>query len=369
MGSVQYGVNQNKGLYTMMVFLNKSNFFPGETLMGEIKLYLKPNSQNVPIILNNPVVSFTLIHREYWQNHDTVPGSNSTLNANSNIIFSDEGTVSDDIKHLKEQVIFSKKEVFTNIVNKNIQYGITIPFQILIPMKSKPSLEFIHTSKIYAYSRNILNIELPDYGNQAKLLIFIQKSPTKLKSELTITKSVVKKKLGIFGSGNNVSFQGSYPKNEYGFNEICPIDIKLDTFGSKENIKSISVTLKRKVCFIENAIKSLFKINEYVDDLWHNTMSSFQSSQDFKFNIPLNENSKIFMQRKSLFVDITSVSKQNLICLLPSYEGDFIKCEYYIVVKVAFDSILIKDPEFIMPLDLGLHQLYLFKIVCLMLIK
>ena len=370
MGSVQFGVNQQKGMYTMMVFLNKTNFYPGETIIGEIKLYLKNNSQNIPQILYNPVVSYSLIHREYWQNHDYIASNAnsskpiSNTNTNSSIIISDEGKVSDDLKHLKEEIIFSKKEVYNNLVNNNIQYGVTIPFQILIPEKAKASLEFLHTAKIYAYSRTILNIELPDYENQAKLLIFIQKSPTNLKSELTITKSVTKKKLGIFGSGNNVNFQGSYPKNAYGFNEICPIDIKLDTFGSKETIKNISITLKRRVLFLDNVIKSFLKINEYVDDLWHNSMSSFQSSQDFKFNIPLNESNKIFMQRKTLFVDLNSISKNRLMCLLPSYEGQLIKCEYFIKIKVAFESILIKDPEFIMPIDIG-HTPTLFVQNCM----
>ena len=51
--------------------------------------------------------------------------------------------------------------------------------------------------------------------------------------------------------------------------------------------------------------------------------------------------------------NINSVSKPYLICLLPSYEGQFVKCEYYLKVKISFDSMLIKDPEFNMPIDLG----------------
>ena len=165
--------------------------------------------------------------------------------------------------------------------------------------------------------------------------------------------------MGFLGSGNNVNFQGSYPKNAYGFNEVCPLNIKLDTYGAKEPIKSISIILKRKVSFLENGIKSLFKMNEYNDDLWQNAMLSFESAQDFNFNIPLIESQKIFMQKKTLFFDLNSINKQNLICLLPSYEGNFIKCEYFIQVKVMFDSLLIKDPEFIMPLDVG-HSPSLF---------
>ena len=362
MGAVQIGIDETKGKYGMVVYLNKINFYPGETIFGEIKLYLKNNSPYIPQQLNNPKILLNLIHREYWQNHENLPSNiipNNTNKTNgTNIIsdysvpLSDEGQVQDDNKHFIEEILSSKKETYNILPNNNIP-EVTIPFQILIPEKTNHSLEFLHTAKIYAYSRTYLKIEIPDSGNQAKFLIFIQKFPSPLKSELTIIKSVTKKKLGFFGQGNNINFQGSYPKNSYGFNEVCPINIKLDTFSSKEAIKSISVILKRKVSFLQNGIKSLFKFNEYTMDLWQNTMSSFESAQDFNFNIPLNESSKIYMQRKSIFVDINSVNKQNLICLLPSYEGQFIKCEYYIQIKVNFDSMLIKDPEFIMPLDIG----------------
>lgn len=364
MGAIQVGVNENKGLYGMVIYLNKINFYAGETIIGEINLYLKNNSQNVPQIINNPTVLYTLYNREYWQNHDNMP-SNSIIKTSSTEPISDEGTLPDDNKHFKEEIILTKKEIYNNLPNNNIQAGISIPFKIQIPQKAKPSLEFIRTPKIYGYSRTFLNIELPEYGNEAKLLIFIQKYPVPLKSELTIAKSVTKKKLGFFGAGNNINFIGSYPKNHYGFNEICPINIKLDTLGAKEPIKSISVMFSRKVSFLQDGIKSLlFKFNEYTDDLWQNSMNSFESSQNFNFNIPLIENTKIFMQRKSIFFDINSINKQNLICLLPSYEGELIKCEYFFKVKVTFESLFIKGAEFIMPIDLG-HTPSLFVQNCM----
>lgn len=365
MGAVQVGIkNGDNSAFVMQIYLYKLHFYPGEVLQGEIKLFFKSNILNSSKIINNTIVSFSLIHREYWQNHDNknsnqnlINTPNISINPGNSHPVSDEGTMLDDNNHLKEEIIFSKKEKYKNA--QIIQNCISLPFQIIIPEKIKPSLEFLYTSQIYAYSRTFLNIELPEYGNYAKLLLFILKYPTPLKSELTLNKSVVKKKLGFFGAGNNVNFQGSYPKNSYGFSEICPLNIKLDTYGSKEAIKSISIILKRKLSFLQNGIKPFFNINEYCDDLWQNTMSSFESAQDFNFNIPLNESLKIIMQRKSLFVDINSVNKQNLICLLPSYEGNFLRCEYYIQIKVIFQSLLIKDPEFIMPIDVG-HSPSLF---------
>ena len=365
MGAVQVGVDRTKGRYAMEVNLNKTNFYPKEIIKGEIKLYLHNNSPREPQKINNAKILFNLIHREYWQNHENYPQSNnkSSIIIDNNNPLSDEGKYPDDCKHYQEKIIFSKKEPYYNLPNAQFP-EVVIPFQVLIPENANPSLEFIHTAKIYAYSRTYLNIEFPDTGNKAKLLIFIQKFPKPLKSDLTIIKSVTKKKLGFIGSGNNINFQGSYPKNCYSFNEICPINIKLDTFGSKESIKSISVILKRKINFLQNGIAALFKFNEYATDLWQNTMSSFEKAQDFNFNIPIIETDKVFMQRKSLFFDVNSVSKQNLICLLPSYVGQFIKCEYFFQIKVNFDSMLLKDPEFIMPLDIG-HLPALFTQNCM----
>jgi hypothetical protein len=365
MGAVQVGVDRTKGRYAMEVNLNKTNFYPKEIIKGEIKLYLHNNSPREPQKINNAKILFNLIHREYWQNHENYPQSNnkSSIIIENNNPLSDEGKYPDDCKHYQEKIIFSKKEPYYNLPNAQFP-EVVIPFQVLIPENANPSLEFVHTAKIYAYSRTYLNIEFPDTGNKAKLLIFIQKFPKPLKSDLTIIKSVTKKKLGFIGSGNNINFQGSYPKNCYSFNEICPINIKLDTFGSKESIKSISVILKRKINFLQNGIAALFKFNEYSTDLWQNTMSSFEKAQDFNFNIPIIETDKVFMQRKSLFFDVNSVSKQNLICLLPSYVGQFIKCEYFFQIKVNFDSMLLKDPEFIMPLDIG-HLPALFTQNCM----
>lgn len=365
MGAVQVGVDGTKGRYAMEVNLNKTNFYPKEIIKGEIKLYMQNNSPREPQILNNAKILFNLIHREYWQNHENAPQSSnkSSIIIDSNNPLSDEGKYPDDCKHYQEKIIFSKKEPYNSLPNAQFP-EVVIPFQVLIPENANPSLEFIHTAKVYAYSRTYLNIELPDTGNKAKLLIFIQKFPKPLESELTIIKSVTKKKLGFIGAGNNVNFQGSYPKNCYSFNEICPINIKLDTFGSKENIKSISVILKRKINFLQNGIAALFKFNEYATDLWQNTMSSFEKAQDFNFNIPIIETDKVYMQRKSIFFDVNSVSKQNLVCLLPSYVGQFIKCEYFFQIKVNFDSMLLKDPEFIMPLDIG-HYPTLFTQNCM----
>ena len=162
--------------------------------------------------------------------------------------------------------------------------------------------------------------------------------------------------MGFIGSGSNINFQGSYPKNYYGFSEICPLNISLDIFGSKENVNGIEFTLKRKVSFMKNKSKIA---EEYVDDLWQSNMKENNLSKNIAFNLPLIEPDKINKDKKFPDFDINSISKENLICLLPSYDGDLIKCKYYILIKIFYESMLIKNPEFEMPINLG-HTITIF---------
>ena len=96
--------------------------------------------------------------------------------------------------------------------------------------------------------------------------------------------------------------------------------------------------------------------NEFVEDLWLHIIKENITQKNFSFNIPLVETEKIYNERKNMPFDMSNVNKDDLICLLPSYDGEIIKCQYYIFIKIFYDSLLIKDPDFEMPIDLGHSQ-------------
>ena len=334
------------GKYNLQIILNKYNFFPDEIMKGEIKLSCKEEDEDsdIPLVLTNPKISIRLIHKECYANPE-IDAKNK----------SNENTINDflDFDNIKTEIIFAKTELYSNYKNKDIRNGLNIPFNIKIPAEIKPSFEYVHKNKSYAFSRIYLSIDIPESLNKKEVLIFIQKSPKPLNSDLTIIKYITKKKLGFIGSGSNVSFQGSYPKNHYGFSEKVPLNISLDIFGTKENIKGISFTLKRKICFMKNKSKVS---NEFVEDLWLHNIKENITQKNFSFNIPLVETEKIYNERKNMPFDMSNVNKDDLICLLPSYDGEIIKCQYYIFIKIFYDSLLIKDPDFEMPIDLGHSQ-------------
>ena len=334
------------GKFKMQIFLNKYSFFPDEILKGELKLSCKEidEESDAPLVLMNPKISFRLVHKECYAN----PELEVKNKKNENTI--NESTGFDNIK---KNVVFAKTELYPNLKNKDIRSIVNIPFSIKIPSEIKPSFEYMNKNKSYAFSRIYLAIDIPESLNKKEVLIFIQKPPKPLTSDLTITKYITKKKLGFIGSGSNVNFQGFYPKNHYGFNEVVPLNISLDIFGTKENIKGISFTLKRKICFMKNKNKAA---NEFVEDLWAHNLKENITQKNFNFNIPLVETEKIYNERKNMPFDMSNVNKDDLICLLPSYDGDIVKCQYYIFIKISYESLLIKDPDFEMPIDLGHSQ-------------
>ena len=349
MGNTQENNNENLGKFNMQISLNRFNFFPGETIKGEIELSPKDENSIDFKLINNIKFYFALLHKECWKNN-TVLSKDKAKEKISINIYNDS-----EIDNYKSDLITSKTEIYKNknVFDKNQENNLIIPFQMKIPLDIKSSFEFFRHNKlsdIYAYSRIYLDIEIPDYLNKKEILIFIQSPPAPLNSELTISKYISKKKLGFIGSASNINFKGSYPKNYYGFNEICPLNISLDIFGSNENVNAIEFTLKRKITFLKNKSKIA---EEYIDDLWQSNIKENVLKNNINFNLSLIESEKFIKEKKSKLFDINSVSKENLICLLPSYQGNLIKCNYYILIKIFYDSMLIKNPEFEMPLNLG----------------
>ena len=77
-------------------------------------------------------------------------------------------------------------------------------------------------------------------------------------------------------------------------------------------------------------------VNEFIEDLWQHYMKENLSQRNLYFNIPMVENEKYFNERKNNFFDINTTNKENLICLLPSYDGQLIKCQYYILINFIY---------------------------------
>ena len=166
-------INESQSKFSMQIFLNKYNFFPDETIKGEIKLSLKDENSVEPPTLISPKIIYRLIHKESFNNPEILDNKNKNKSNENSIIEEDDS--------IKQEVIFIKSENYPNIKNKDIKNISPISFSIKIPQNTKPSFEYMkNNNKIYGFSRIYLYIEIPESKNKKEILLFIQKNPIPL---------------------------------------------------------------------------------------------------------------------------------------------------------------------------------------------
>ena len=69
MGNTQESINENLSKFNMQISLNRFNFFPGETIKGEIELSPKDENSIDFKLINNIKFYFALLHKECWKNN------------------------------------------------------------------------------------------------------------------------------------------------------------------------------------------------------------------------------------------------------------------------------------------------------------
>ena len=365
MGSVATGVIKgNNCLYDMKIYLEKMNYFPGETIQGLIQL---TSSHNINLLkVSSYQISFNLKNIEYWQNRQNLSTSHGeTPNPD---MFVKEGDHQDDKNHYFENIILSKEEIISNLINSNInnntknRHEINIPISIELPKDMKPSLEWSKDNNIYCYSRTVLSINIPKIAIYSNYYIYIQKKSPSSISGININRIIGKKSLIFFWDNDNVKIEANSPKNIYSFSDLFPLQIKIDTSDLKSKLNSIFITLKRKIKFLVNGEQSVYlNTSDYIDNLWEEKIildnNDTNHCNEFEFNIPLLDNDKTMKQQIIYkYFYYKNINKKYLSYIIPPYEGQMIKCDYFIKIKPNFEDSHITYNEFVIFLDLYHNQ-------------
>ena len=181
MGSISTGIIKDiNSPYNMNIYLEKMNYFPGETIQGLIQLTSNKIIDKKKI--SSLKINFVLKNIEYWQNRQNFNDSNQeTPTPDDN--GPKEGEHPDDKKHYFERIIFTNEDLIFNLIdsfNNNINIfnrkEINIPINIQIPNDIQPSLEWNKDNNIYCYSRNILSINIPELKIFSNFFLFIHKN-------------------------------------------------------------------------------------------------------------------------------------------------------------------------------------------------
>lgn len=369
MGSISTGIEKDNNFqYDMNIYLEKMNFFPGETINGLIQL--TSNNQINKKFISSLRICFILKGIEYWQNKgDNKISNQETPTPSPDDIEQKEEDNYYDKKHYFERNFISKEEIISNLMNSfnttdnnpnnnniNKKEEIKFPIQLEIPKDIKSSFEWSKENNIYCFSRIILSINIPELKLFSNYFLFIHKSSPSSISPINENKIIGKKSVIFFWDNDNIKIEATSERDSYSFYDLLPFKITIDTSELKSKLNSINLTLKRKIKYMVNGEQSIFlNTCDFIDDLWEQKiiLEKNETNHVYEFKIPLIDKDKVLNHKKDCFsFEIKNFNKKFLTYLIPSYAGEMIKCEYFIKIKPIFEGLTFAYNDFLVFFDL-----------------
>ena len=355
MSSFYNQIKLNENQYELKINLEKVNYFPGEVMNVKIQIISKAN---IKLNFNSLRICYFMKNIEYWQNNMNIKESNNQTPIGNNL--NEKKYFLKDKKNYYENIILSKEEEINNLNNLSNNYPnnkLNTSLKIQLPKDIKPSFEWYKDDNIYCFSRTILSISIPDLELNSYNHLFIKRAMPDSLSNINFQKILGNESFLLFWQNNNIKFDINSQKNCYAINEICPIQINIDTSQLKSELISINLSLKRKIKFMINGDQSVFlNTSDYTEDLWENKiiLDKKEKIHNLNFEIPIKDKEKIINKKKLNFnIDLKIINKKNLTYLMPSYTGNNIKCEYFLKIKAIFAEHNINVNEFIINFEIS----------------
>ena len=337
MGTISTYEKYNKyGNVDIILSLQKVCYYPGENMIGNIKLIPKFG-------LYQECIKYCEIYIIITQH------SHYTYRRGSDLETEEEIT----------QLIYNRFR-FSDFMQLGQQNEINIPINIILPKIAHPSI-FLNNSD---YVKHFITIEYP-YFNVKRTLIFIVKNNLNFHSrnrallcpfkyQTTLNKKKFFKKKG------SCKLVIEMPRNYFMYSEKVGYNIHLDCRILEIPVHKISVTFCR-------TLKKRYKSNYLKSNIEHTDKLFFKD-----YN--LNKNEKLFNVVDYIYFsagiawDSTSssptetykrfdahglyeINDQTLQNLYPSCSVGLINIEYSLRVKIYFDTILTSDEQVFVPLD------------------
>jgi len=338
MGGDMYSEYNNEKNLSINIESNKVCFFPGEVMTGTITLF--PFIQSFEKITDNPKLNITIAELKRY-----------SYQAGS-------GKHKHTVVKKEENNIASTSIDFGALVTMNFSEGIKIPFSIQIPYNAYPSINFTYNG----YVKHFFIVELPDLkAKRTKMFAIKNNFPNNIDCTLLrdfIVQNIEYKKSKLFSDKGSCKLNFKMPKNYFFYNERIPFEFNLDCSNLQMEIKYITVSLFR------NARKNNYQdyskiIRESKDDLnkkkfdLEKGLKNYHISDFIEFPTTSNYNSvyppNVYasFDQHGLFEINDSKFAYNL---YPSTYNALVSVDYFIYLKIYFDSSLTFDEEFIVPI-------------------
>ena len=341
MGNSNPEIKTNKYI-KFVVQLNKVCHLPGENIEGA--LYLEGNPGLKETQLMNPKALFIITEKHKYKYKKNTGDGYVTKNEEIN------------------RIIYQKYHLFNNFVGANLLTKVKIPFSIKLPLNSYPSLSFNDGG----YVKHNFSVEFELLKIKRTLNIVVKNNPnftTKNKLLRNPCKYFEKKSKSKFlANKGNFSIYINFPKNVFYYDEPIPYEIKIDCKELKLIINHIEIILirQRRKNYSSN-LKEIRKVEKEEliaysiklnknnkEHIIQNTMNFPHTLKSDKYVYPPTVYKAI--EKKGPYREnITDF--QNLFYLYPSCRGGLLSIDYFIKVKLFFETSLTFDESFYIPID------------------
>ena len=315
----------------MSIHLQKSCFYPGETISGTINLQVKNNKISSLFDFTTSIIKIDQ-YQQYQLYQDNI-----------------------SITKTKNDQILFKKYHFRQYKNRSLLIPLNIPFSIKIPRGVCPTLIYDNGNFIKHY----LSIEFPKKC-QKTIGIIIQNRQQFIEeknlSKLSVEKFIDVYKHSFFQKNSKISVLFKTEKNSYAFNEIIPYDIILNCLESDLRIDSLNVSIERCIIFGANdkvdRKKILFKDYKFP---FQNKKGIFKISNHFLFPILSDYFSVNPMNIYNYYNkrNIENFEKDYLyVNLFPTCFSSLFICIYILTLEIKYNSFLTKKEILSIPIEI-----------------
>ena len=318
----------NENNFSVIVELEKTCYFKGETLKGNI--LLKPKD-----VVKKALLLYAI-------------SANATLIEIQNYKAGQTGYITTE-----ENILFKYPMNIPKFEGKDVIDGKTIPFEFQIPLNSYPSLILDSNS----YVRHILTFDFSSIDVKKSIVIIIKNDQyfsafnELYKSPIEKTHKTTKHKYAIFYVGD-ISGTVKLEKNAFAYNESIPLQIEIDCSTLTIRIKKVHISIY--VIISKNNKSNHKQANyKYEKNVFAKTISLLNQKDNYHLEdiiqLPKGNPNQIYQKLDS---DKRKYSQkyQNIFLYPSCYEG-LITCEYYLKVLFETDTLFSTNEFITIPLD------------------
>ena len=234
---------------------------------------------------------------------------------------------------------------YPHLINMNLTNGISIPFSFVVPNYVLPSFEYSLYDK-QGNIRNQLFVNIDELQLNTYVFIVIQKPPSSLNSPLTVSSKEDSKVLGLVDKvlkkpndkASGVELEVSYQKDNYAFFDTIPVNIKLESAGSKLAVKKVECELRRRIKFLVYSKDE--KALTWDETVYKQDLPVTTPNQTFNVQVTVAENDKMYNRYVMNQTHLTFPDKRQIITCLPSVSSSMFLCEYFIHVVAVYDQLI-----------------------------